>query len=238
MSKQKIDEWLSNPKRNYSEGLSLYTEHRRDASSDKFFNTQTPGTIHMNMLIGELSRITRIISQNEPTAQDKKVEVPGKLISIGDPLTKNQRRAQSFKITNTDPDVDYKSLPDDMKQKFDSIKELSKVIGGLKVALDAAETNDDRKKFADDLCNKWDERKALWDELDKFIKEERKQTKDNNKIPFTEMNKEQLAKAIKLRKDNINRAEKNVTEKNKAKAENRIKEWESEIDELEKLINS
>ena len=125
-----------------------------------------------------------------------------------------------------------------MKAKFDNIKQLSKVIGGLKVALDSAENNEDRKKFADDLCTKWDERKSFWAELDAFITEDKKKAKENDKIPFTEMNKEQLAKAVKLRKDYINRAEKNVTEKNRDKTEKRIKEWESEIDELEKLINS
>lgn len=238
MSNQKIKEWLSNPKREYSEGLSLYNEHKRDSSRDKFFNTPTPDTIHMNMMLGELARISRILSQNESVAQVKSEELPKKVISLGEPLTASQRRARSFKIVNDDPEVDYNSLPDDMKAKFDNIKQLSKTIGGLKVALDSAENNEDRKKFADDLCTKWDERKSLWAELDAFITEDKKKAKENDKIPFTEMNQEQLAKAVKLRKDYINRAEKNVTEKNRNKTEKRIKEWESEIDELEKLINS
>lgn len=235
MSNVKIKSWLADPSRKYEDGLSLYLEHRRDTSRDKFFNSKPAGTIHMNMLVGELSRISRILTQNEGNIPEKTESEPKKLIVLGEPMTTNQRRANNFKIVNTDPDVDYNSLPKEMQEKFDKIKELSKVIGGYKVALDSAQTNEDRKKFADILCNNWDERKALWEELDTFIAEERKSAKETDGIPFDQMSQEQIRQAIKLRKDYISRASKNMTDKNKAKTEKKIKAWESEIDNLEKL---
>lgn len=238
MSKQLVKAWLADPNRTFEDGLKLYNQHKRDSSRDAFFNSQPtfkPGTIQFNILLTELTRIGRILDQL-PDPKPEEV-IPSKPIRLGSPMSAAERKASALKIENFDSKIDYNSLPDDMKAKFDRIRELSKTIGGLKTAMDAATENDERKNFAEQLLSSWDERKSLWDELDAWNENQQPNKKSiQPKADFAEMSITQLKKERKTRLDNINRANKNA--KNKQKAKQAIEEWSSEIETIERLIES
>lgn len=233
MSKQLVKAWLADPNRKFEDGLKLYNQHKRDSSRDAFFNSQPTfkvGTIQFNMLLGELTRIARILDQ---LPEDKQPQEQSKPITLGRPMSAMERKASSLKVENFNPTVDYNALPDEMKAKFDSIREVSKIIGGLKVAMDSATADDERKSFAEQLLVNWEKRKVLWAELDEW-NAKNGNTGKKAKPNFGDMSVAELKKARKIRMDNITRAKKDS--KNKKKAEVSISEWSKEIDEIDTLI--
>jgi len=233
----KVRDWLTNPKSTFTEGRNLYNKFKSSPKLDGMLNSAPSferGTIQFNILIGELNRIFRILQQR-PAYEIKGMEVTGRLvntkaITLGEPQTVNQRRAASMQVTNHNPSVDYNALPDEMKAKFDTIKELSKTIGGLKaVTVDKQASAVDRKDAADELCRKFDTRAALWKELDAWGKENPADLEGGNPEELSPEKK----KAIKKKRDEINRSINNLIPKDEKKREIKIKRLEQEIAEIE-----
>ena len=246
----KIRDWLVNPKRNFADGKKLYDQFKTSAKLDALLNSKPsfePGTIQFNILLGELNRIFRIEQQKAPLQQQKaqaaaqqnpepKKLINTKAITIGEPLTANQRRAASLKITNHDPKVDYNALPPDMKAAFDEIKELSKTLSGLKaITVDKKATPQDRKDAADELCRKNDRRSMLWNQLDAWAAN---QGIVESKGSATKMGSDEAKVQIKKKRDEINRSIKNNTPKDAKKREAKIKKLEKDIANLEILLNA
>jgi len=235
----KIKQWLNNPEKTFEDGLAIYEKVKPDTKKDAFFRTApsfNQGTIQFNILAQELTRISRIFDQRKPEVKDVAAQLEQlQPIKLNQVLGKTLRRATSLKITDVDPEVSYDDLPEEMKVKYDRIKELSKSLGGLKLMLDTATENVERQKIADDLCNSYDERRDLWSEIDSWATENSIGAKTEKK-KFEEMTSDELKKEIKLRNDNINRAKKGITEKNKEKTEKKVQSWIGEIDGLNDLL--
>jgi len=237
MDALKVRDWLTNPKSTFAEGRDLYNKFKSSPKLDKMLNSAASferGTIQFNILVGELNRIFRILQQRT-AAEIKIVEVTGSLINtkkitLGEPQTVNQRRAASMQVTNHNPSVDYNLLPDEMKAKFDTIKELSKTIGGLKaVTVDKQASAVDRKDAADELCRQFDTRAELWKELDVWGKANPEALEGDNSEELSPEKK----KAVKKKRDEINRSINNLVPKDDAKREAKIKRLEQEIAEIE-----
>lgn len=245
----KIRDWLANPKRKFEEGLKLYDLHKSKTDKDAFFRTQPTfpeGSLQYNILFSEMNRIYRILSQkleNNPKPQEAASEpktpainTKNKAISLGTPLTANQRRASVIKITNHTPSVDYNSLPLELQSKFNTIKELSKSMAVFKaIASDEKATDADRKTAASNLCQQFDYKKSLWAEIDQWAKLQEQQKKEE--LTPGDLSINDLKKEIKIRKDYINRALKNKTPKNAKKIEGRIQAWEFEMEQFQDLLN-
>lgn len=252
MSNRNIKQWLSDPNRKFEEGLQLYNAHKTDQKKDQFYKSKPTfpkGSLQYNMLMGDLLRISRILDQHGDLSKDAPASSPKPLISIKPPQKKpitkkielksipkaTVNRAQKLKISDDIlPGMNYNDLPGEMKNKYDKIKSLSKELGGLKLSLSVVADNEDRKKIADDLCNKFDERHNLWVELDAWYA---KFQNDKPDVDIAEIKRE-----IKKRKDYINRnlkelkEDKTLNAKKKEKREANIKRWENEIELLEKKI--
>ncbi len=240
MSSIEIKKWLANPNRKFEDGLKLYNAHKTDQKKDQFYSakpTFPKGSIQINMLINDLTRILRILDQN-PLVNKSIIKISNetnKTISLKPLAIKTVAMAEKLKIADqVVPNVNYSDLPDEMKIKFDRIKALSKELGGLKLSLSTIADNEERRKVADDLCNKWDERHNLWVELDTWFAKNQN-LKENISIEY-------LKKEIKKRRDYINRnikemkEDKTLSPKKKQKREENIKRWETEIEALERKL--
>ena len=241
----KIRDWLVNPKKTFAEGKALYDRFKTSTKLDALLNSKPsfePGTIQFNILQGELNRIFRIKQQQTPDLAAKKTEekpvslINTKQITLGEPKSANQRRAESMRIVNHNPAVEYNALPPDLKAAFDEIKELSKTLSGLKaITVDKKATPQDRKDAADELCRKFDKRASLWKQLDDWAA----QNNITNPIKGDDIpSKDEIKSQIKKKRDEINRSLKNNTPKDPKKREAKIKKLEGEIVKLEALQNA
>lgn len=231
----KIKQWLNNPEKSFEDGLALYDQVKSDSKKDAFFHTAPTfpqGTIQFNILAGELTRLSRILDQKQPEIKAVvKEQPPIKVAKIDDRVIK---KAQSLRIVGDAPQVKYDELPDEMKEKYDRIKELTKTLGGLFALVNDTQISDnDRKEAANELCNHYDKRKSLWVELDTWADNKNEKKEEPKALTAPEIKKE-----IKLRRDNINRALKNKEPKNKARNEKSIKKWTKEIEDLERKLDS
>lgn len=181
-------------------------------------------------------------SDNDVEADDLKDEIDHIKSSIAKLQDKYSILKPGAKI------VTYTNLPEDMKHKFDRIREITPLYASLFAEMQNENLSDDeREPIATEAYNLWIERDQLWQDLDSWAEGKSVDMKVNIDTP-AEDEETELLKGIKVAnrierlKENIHRAEvsidmheQNGKKKMKQKAEERLKAYQEELSKLQSL---
>lgn len=151
-----LKEWLSNPRREYAQGVTLFETLASDEIKKKYLvyfkAIESPGTFdsHFSMLINKLTDINRKIKLNPA------------LIPIVDIIV-----APSVLEPVKQKKIIPEKLPEDLLSKYSRIKEIVPLMARIHSELsDTALSDEDRKSKAEELCSLEDEKAELWHEID------------------------------------------------------------------------
>jgi len=230
---QKIVNYLNNPEKTFKDGLALYDSVKRDKRYDALFSSadHKPGSIAFNMLITELKNILRIkgVSTTIPAQKPGKANAP---ITAGK-TPKGNANGGGVRI-DSNPMVRVEMLPEDLRAKFERNQELTKLMAETHNLLQSEGLGDaDAATAAEELVAMEEERDENWHAIDAWWNENRARLEGEKKIePMTGAD---IGKAVKLLKDNINRASKDLDAQKpnvQANRRQRIAEWEKQIEDF------
>lgn len=142
--------------------------------------------------------------------------------------------------------VTYTSLPDNIRPMFDRVREITPLYASLFTEMqNESLTPEQREPIAKQVYDLWTERAGLWDQIDAWAEGKhvalKLQEKRTEELPTDQVLKGmQIANRIERLKENIRRTEVSITnhDKNgkmnlKQKAEQRLKVYQKELEELE-----
>ena len=168
-----IAQWLSDPKRTFADGVTLYNTVKRSTKFDNFFSAvadSKPGQLHYNYLLREMQKIHRIGRSTEKAVETKKSPIIGvfpvsekKVIAkpkLERPLFYNPKR------------YNVNELSDDMKKLWEENQQLTKTISNLsekiKVLGKGSENNTARKNLREEMLAAEKKRNDNWAVIDDF----------------------------------------------------------------------
>lgn len=231
---KKIANWLMNPERTFKEGLSIYNTVKRDNSFDTLFSQEdyAQGSIAFNLMETELRNILRIKGPEVPT-EKKEGDVLPTIKAGKTPGKDSKANANSLRIDDN-PIIRVELLPETLQVKYERNKDLMRMMDESHAKLqDQGLDPVDAANITDNLVNMEEERTANWSEIDGWFKENRTRLESEKQLePLTQAD---ITKSIKLKRDNINRASKDLDQQKPNVQEKRaanIAVWEKEIAEL------
>lgn len=202
-------------------------------------STVPAADVHANMLWNKLGRLAQVISSNPLPYQERlrrefvvsSSAGPSRQGETGD-VVRIERPGHGIKVVN------YPDLPDQLRKKYDRIRELMPQKAKLHAELSATD-GDEAADMANELCRIDDELRQLWDELDAWADGKQAVPKEENDV----VNGMELMRREKKLRDNI-RNNKNLVAKYEeqgnaeaaAKARERLAAYEKEMEELRKRI--
>ncbi|MBR3021064.1 MAG: hypothetical protein IKH59_01710 [Bacteroidaceae bacterium] len=246
--REKLNKWLQGPRRDYAEGLVLFDVLADKEMQDRYGSflhaEAAPSGLHFNMLLDKLGRLAQVIRANPLLFQEKMEReflpsaVPEPARHVPDDKVEELRFSRPGHGVKV---VTYPELPEELRQKYDRIKEIVPLMAKLHANL----SNTDpvtAGKLADQLCKLDDERRRLWDELDAWA-DGKTQTTPVKKEESDVVKGMELTRSLKRLRDNIRTsikaAEKYASEGNAAaaeKARERLARYKQELEELKKKI--
>lgn len=244
--REKLNRWLQGPRRDYAEGLVLFETLANEEMKQRYGAFLRGGSegVHLNLLLSKLQGLAQVIRANPLPFQEKMERefmlsaVSASARTVPDDKVEQlrfERPGHGVKV------VAYPELPEELRHKYDRIKEIVPLIARLHADLSNTD-GDAASALADQLCKLDDERRKLWDELDAWA--------DGKGVPVASSKEEsdvvkgmELTRGLKRLRDNIRTsrkaAEKYEAEGNTAaagKARERLARYEEELKELEKKI--
>ena len=246
--------WLKGPRRPYGEGLRLFSLLADRTMKKRWLSflekdSDAPSVMQQNLLLDKMRRLESVIQrpsqelglvldsefQTENAAQPQNAPVIPKAAA---PAVPSSTFTEGSKIT---PD----RLPKEQRQMYEEIRAIVPLEARLHSDLSSAQTDDDRKRIAREICDLDDRRRHLWDLLDSW----QKSSNTDLQIPKPEYSDSgivkglEMARRIKRLKDNIRssklsiaRFEKHSNFKSRDVAKARLEEYQKELDDLEKMI--
>lgn len=208
-----IQQWLSNPKRTYAEGLIIYNTVKRSTKFDKLFSSVDDskfGQLHFNYLERELKNIDRISGQTKKKVVEKTPPAIG-VFPVGEKKVIAKPKLERPQFYNPKR-YNVNELSDDMKKLWEENQQLTKTISNLsekiKVLGKGAENNTARKNLREEMLAQEKKRNDNWKTIDTYWNsDERKNPKP--KIGVVPMNNnadtDQLFKDIEAAKRYIGR---------------------------------
>lgn len=197
--------WLKDENASFNEGLCLFKKYAKDKSYLDYFERNTDSNVSSqpwNILRDELIRIPINLEtvQSPALSDDEKLKVDRAVKKLSQVAEKSEN-----------PFFDPNKLPESGKLIYKRIQDIGKELASAKAGLDKATTDEERKKYADALCNLEDERYDRWDEIDAL--------RDDCNAEEVDNSKSDAAKAVNLYKrylvlrNNIARNEKEASKK-------------------------
>jgi len=242
----KIAEWLSNPNREFSDGLKIYNEYKVDKKLDGLFNVENPApnSFQFNTLIQRVADIYRKLQANPLLI--KAAPITSQPIDTDELKKKYTNRINSIKTNDpasnrpkivANPIVDVKELPEKLQILYFETTELAKNRAGLHTEmarLDPHKKNDaTRQRLGNEIVQLDDTISANWARIDGWWKENK-----SPKVDEAQNRKNILEKVTRINNLNnyINRAKAEIEENPelKEKREASIKKWQTELEELSK----
>lgn len=274
--KHEVDKWLEDSKRSYALGVLLFDFFAPQPIRNKyiqFFNAVTapdPFSLEMSMLINKLTDIQRklMIAPDafknldlnvlKEKIQALRVTPPVDTIDTEDyqdlldevELLRDENEELESIIESNDKFVSFEDLPDSIQKLFSELKELRPLMASVHGNLSTCNANDERKALAEELIELDEKRKACWEQIDQWCKEEGVEIAKFEKKAIALEQKDpahhvlDLTKKIKNTKEAIRRANESIVKfeeegaVNKAeKAKQRLAEKEVELISLEKEMD-
>lgn len=273
--KHEVDKWLEDSKRSYALGVLLFDFFAPQPIRNKyihFFNAVTapdPFSLEMSMLINKLTDIQRklMIAPDAFKNLDSNVlkekiqalrNTPVDTVDAEDyqdlldevELLRDENEEFESIIESNDKFIAFEDLPDGIQQLFSELKELRPLMASVHGNLSTCNANDERKALAEELIALDEKRKACWEQIDQWCKEEGVGVAKFEKKPIVPVKKDpanhvlDLTKMIKNTREAIRRANDSIVRfeeegaANKAeKARQRLAEKEVELKSLEKELD-
>ena len=196
--RNKIKEWLNNPEHLYKDGLGLYDKTKISTKFDKFFalvSEPEQSDLPFKMLIQQLQNALRKIEQN-PVAEIVAPKASSKAIGTGKLNIKAKSQMAGIKVLT---EIELTKLPEALQTMYLRTKQIVPEMNAVQQELRGEElTEEQRKVFADQLCELEDEKDACWKAIDAFglnIGKPKEETKDVDPVA--------IALAKKTRIDNL-----------------------------------
>lgn len=197
----------------------------------------------------ELFKLQDRIDELENDNEDKSDEIAELESELESKLEELQDLQDRFSVLRAGVKiVTYSALPDDIKVIYDRIRAITPLYASLFTEMGNEKLSpEEREPIAAQVNELWNERAKLWDMMDAWA--EGKQVKldislpKTSELPTNDVNKGvQIANRIERLKENIRRTEMSIEGHSKAgkenlkvKAEQRLKDYKLELDELVKL---
>lgn len=251
MSKKQIEQWLDNPT-DYSQGLKLYHRNKINNDFDNFFKVDDPkpDSMQFKILIKKLHDIVRKLGNNPEEKEVNEVE-PVKPIKTAKENETKPAEKSAFRPRITDnPIVNVELLPKELQTKYFDNKKICAEMQALQSKLKTAASDQERKEIMKKLTELDTQNAEIWEEIDKWWKENGETAKDEAATDIQDNDTEkqdenpaaralEINNRIKTVKINITRAV-NQLPKTKPhlikKKEDRIKQWKAELNDLEKEL--
>ena len=254
---KKIQNWLANPKREYAEGLKFFNDlanKEQEASFGKFLNDVDQKEIaqfdpagRFSILINQVGFIERRVKASPEElkiAQSVNIKSSGAGTPPVDPGKDDKSSEDSgLKIT------DLSQLPEEFTQDVARLKEIVPLMAKIHADMAAEIADDVRAGLRTQLVELDDERRAIWDRINKFMAEGEKgsieksqaeQTVEKNMFEFGKEVAEEMSKLKGYVTRNTNLAKKYTDESKKDKAadaQQRADEYAKQLADLEALFS-
>jgi len=231
----KIQKWLSNPKRKYSEGIAYFNSlasKKQKETFEKYLNA-VDGDIdqydkdgRFPMLVNQIVFIEKRIKSNPDLFAQAQVQL--------DVITPIKLHLQD------DKPIDPGKLPDDYTKERERLKEIVPIMAKLHADMANEIADDKRMVLLRELVVLDDERRAIWKSIDGKI-EPSEEELELEKLSLA--TGARIGKRIAQLKENISRNEKSLqtaTEKNNKtgidKITKKLYAYNSEMTELEAAL--
>lgn len=231
----KIQKWLSNPKRKYSEGLGYFNCLASDKQKETFEK-------YLNAVDGDIDQYDK--DGRFPMLVNQMVFIEKRIKS--NPELFAQAQAQLAEVTpaklhfENDEPIDPGKLPDDFTKERERLKEIVPIMAKLHADMANEIADDKRMLLLRDLVVLDDERRAIWKSIDGKIEPSEEEVELEKLSLATGA---RIGKRIKQLKENISRNEKSLqtaTEKNNntaiGKITKKLETYRSEMTELEAAL--
>ncbi|MBW6490836.1 MAG: hypothetical protein K0B15_06525 [Lentimicrobium sp.] len=223
--------WLKNPKRTYTDGLTLLKSfNHKDLPYYSKFENPDAQSFQFRMLYSIIKNLARIQAQHPAAIPETKIpdqKLPHKVKTPGIIVVSN-------------PIVDVKELPENLSSLYFQNKALTKEISQDHVQLKSVKTDTERKTLLDGIIEKESTRASNWKAIDAWWLENKNQKADPPEEISDKKQIQQetllLIKKTNALKINISRATKEMKLLTGKKAENRklkIENWKKQLSELE-----
>lgn len=201
-------------------------------------STVPESDVHANMLWNKLGRLAQVISSN-PLPYQERLRREFVVSSSAAPSchgetggeVRIERPGHGIKVVN------YPDLPDQLRKKYDRIRELMPQKAKLHAELSATD-GDEAADIANELCRMDDELRQLWDELDAWADGKQAVSKESDVVKGMELTRREkkLRDNIRNNKNLVAKYEEQGNAEAAAKARERLEAYEKEMEELRKRI--
>lgn len=171
-----LSQWLSSSRRSYAGGIDLFVRLAPDEMKRRyllFLQVDHPDALRVNLLYDKLTRLfltlrsnpasVRLLSQEADLREEPLVTHDTRVLDSNVVSTPAPRHDDGVRVL-----VAYDSLPDEQRASYDRIREIIPLFAKLHAMLTAVATDAERCRVARDLCALDDERRRLWDDLDRW----------------------------------------------------------------------
>lgn len=212
-----IKTWLANPKRKYSDGVSLYLKTRNGNTFDSFFQSvkeAEPGSNHFNMLTDRLQKIARILETNSRVQSESvsaiKVDIKKAAPINVAPITIGKNANKQMPSIDANPYIRIEDLPENLQADFREIQKLTPEIHTWHEKAKAANSDNERKETINNAAMLEERRDELWFNIDSWWLENKAEGMDET------LKSELVAKveAFKVKHSNAGNAAKEAIELN------------------------
>jgi|WetSurMetagenome_2_1015567.scaffolds.fasta_scaffold300760_1 hypothetical protein len=222
-----LRKWLSDPERNYTDGIEIYKTVKKTPKFDVFFSqikTCSQGDLHFNLLERELTRIARIDSQIRNTEIQKApptIGVKPIVKKLDSSQTVSENKTERPKFYN-DKMYNFNELPKNLQTLFKENQNITKEITATHANMKAYDSDKkydaDRAECLRSIKRLEKKRNKNWETIDTWWNGERL-----NPIPKTD-----TERAIQLGKD-IEAAKKYLARYSDHKGEKQVDECKKRI---------
>lgn len=238
-----INNWLINPSRKFSQGLTLYNRYKPNGKFDEYFNkhSSNPDSTARGVLFHKINHINHLIRANPDYFEKKLIAhtiTQKPVAAIKTPMVK--KNAPIFDHNN----IKSADLPEKLQKDFLRIQEITPILGGLHAKLRAATHNVDAKNIIDQISALDSEKRTLWGNIDAYTGKadnalDKKPVKVKPKMPDASA---KLRKQIQALRDSMNKRKKTLDQQKKTKphlakkSAVAIKQYQLKITDLENQL--
>jgi hypothetical protein len=259
-----INQWLNDPNRSFSEGLTLYFKYKVNNKMDKYFLSKkanpdrtAKGLLHQKMIaismkirhnpnFVEKKLIHNAIKKTIETKQPTPTAKPKPVISAQKPKVESRVSKESISGPNqvvvpvkkanieTPSKIDVKDLPGNLQRKFERIQDIAPLLGALHAKLRSCKNSTEAKALCDEITSLDNEKRVLWADIDDFNGKSQEEKDKMLSVDFEKI--EALQKKLRITRDSLTRKQREI-EKHKKSKKHLVPKGLKKIEEYKKIIS-
>ena len=257
---KKIQNWLANPKRKYSEGLKYFNQFaspKQKENFGKFLNVDDDDKISHHdlsgrfpVLINQVVFCERKIKSN-PEAFKDSTFVSGKIVpfvNTEENKSEQENSGEGPAQNSVKAITDLSQLPENFAPVVTRLKELVPFMAKVHADMAAEVADDKRAVLRAELIALDDERRGIWNRINKYLSgipgseiekdSDEKEVEQNMLVIGVDLAKRigLLKSYIKNNSDSLKKHQEAGNEKKAATSQEKIEKYTKELEELEALL--